>query len=204
MKKFEFKLTRYEFKLEDNRQALKKLLSNINNKEYIWFLEYDESQNLDSGFLFEDDVEIKNDEFQEKIQTQEYYIIHAIIKLFKNKKELKNNRWMMNLQIYDTIFATLDVIDNELSTTKYIPRETLRKVTTPQAYRFCTLSKAYHKAFEQGIGIKGSSYTNTMMVELGERLYFAAGSEKNIKLTTKEDLETFKAFLVARRDNWLK
>ena len=96
------------------------------------------------------------------------------------------------------------VIDNELSTTKYIPRETLRKVTTPQAYRFCTLSKAYHKAFEQGIGIKGSSYTNTMMVELGERLYFAAGSEKNIKLTTKEDLETFKAFLVARRDNWLK
>ncbi|MCI9279547.1 MAG: hypothetical protein HFJ02_01955 [Bacilli bacterium] len=115
MKKFEFKLTRYEFKLEDNRQALKKLLSNINNKEYIWFLEYDESQNLDSGFLFEDDVEIKNDEFQEKIQTQEYYIIHAIIKLFKNKKELKNNRWMMNLQIYDTIFATLDVIDNELS-----------------------------------------------------------------------------------------
>ena len=87
MKKFEFKLTRYEFKLEDNRQALKKLLSNINNKEYIWFLEYDEIQNLDSGFLFEDDVEIKNDEFQEKIQTQEYYIIHAIIKLFKNKKQ---------------------------------------------------------------------------------------------------------------------
>ncbi len=115
MKKSEFKLTRYEFKLEDNRQALKKLLSNINNKEYIWFLEYDEIQNLDSGFLFGDDVEIKNDEFQEKIQTQEYYIIHATLKLFKNKKELKNNRWMMNLQIYDTIFATLDVIDDELS-----------------------------------------------------------------------------------------
>ena len=115
MKKFEFKLTRYEFKLEDNHQALKKLLNNINNKEYIWFLEYDEIQNLDSGFLFGENVEIKNDEFQEKIQTQEYYIIHATLKLFKNKKELKNNRWMMNLQIYDTIFATLDVIDDELS-----------------------------------------------------------------------------------------
>ncbi len=115
MKKSEFKLTRYEFKLEDNHQALKKLLNNINNKEYIWFLEYDEIQNLDSGFLFGNNVKIKNDEFQEKIQTQEYYIIHATLKLFKNKKELKNNRWLMNLQIYDTIFATLDVIDNELS-----------------------------------------------------------------------------------------
>lgn len=34
-----------------------------------------------------------------------------------------------------------------------------------------------------------------MMVELGERIYFAAGSDKNIKLTTKEDLELFKAYL---------
>ena len=31
-----------------------------------------------------------------------------------------------------------------------------------------------------------------MMVELGERLYYAAGSDKNIKLTTKDDLEMFK------------
>jgi 2-C-methyl-D-erythritol 4-phosphate cytidylyltransferase len=40
-----------------------------------------------------------------------------------------------------------------------------------------------------------SSYTNTMMVELGETLYFAAGSDKNIKLTTQDDLELFKAYL---------
>ena len=31
--------------------------------------------------------------------------------------------------------------------------------------------------------------------ELGEKLYFAKGSEKNIKLTTKENLEIFKAYL---------
>lgn len=40
-----------------------------------------------------------------------------------------------------------------------------------------------------------SSYTNTMMVDLGETLYFAAGSDKNIKLTTTDDLELFKAYL---------
>ena len=34
-----------------------------------------------------------------------------------------------------------------------------------------------------------------MMVELGHTLHFAAGSEKNIKLTTKDDLELFKAYL---------
>lgn len=85
--------------------------------------------------------------------------------------------------------------DDETTTTKYIPRETLRRVSTPQAYKFGLIDEKYHEAFEKGIGIYGSSYTNTMMVELGVRLHFAAGSDKNIKLTTKDDLELFKGYL---------
>lgn len=96
------------------------------------------------------------------------------------------------------------VMDDEISTTKYIPRETLRRVSTPQAYKYEKLNWAYHVAYEKQIGIYGSAYTNTMMVELGERLYFAVGSDKNIKLTTKDDLEMFKAYLKSDKDNWLK
>ena len=43
-----------------------------------------------------------------------------------------------------------------------------------------------------------------MMVELGERLYFARGSDKNIKLTTRDDLELFKAYLNSKKDTWIK
>ena len=96
------------------------------------------------------------------------------------------------------------LMDDDISTTKYIPRESLRRVSTPQAYKFKKLDESYHIAFEKEIGIHGSSYTNTMMVELGERLYFAAGSERNIKLTTKDDLEMFKAFLKSENAEWLK
>ena len=96
------------------------------------------------------------------------------------------------------------IVDDDVSTIQYIPRETLRRVSTPQAYRFGLLDAKYHEAYEKKIGIYGSSYTNTMMVELGERLYFASGSDKNIKLTTKDDLEMFKAYLKQDKDNWLK
>lgn len=89
--------------------------------------------------------------------------------------------------------------DDDISTCEYIPRETLRRVSTPQAYRFGKLLWAYKKAFAEEIGIHGSSYTNTMMVDLGERLYFAAGSDRNIKLTTQDDLDTFKAYLMVDR-----
>lgn len=85
------------------------------------------------------------------------------------------------------------------TTTQYIPRETLRRVSTPQAYRFDLLDSKYHEAFERGIGIDGSNYTNTMMVQLGVRLHFATGSDRNIKLTTPENLEFFRAWAAERR-----
>ena len=96
------------------------------------------------------------------------------------------------------------VADDDVSTIEYIPRDKLRRVSTPKAYKFGKLNWAYHEAFEKEIGIYGASYTNTMMVELGERLYFAAGSDKNIKLTTKDDLEIFKLYLQSDKIGWLK
>lgn len=90
------------------------------------------------------------------------------------------------------------------TTTQFIPRETLRRVSTPQAYRFDLVDSKYHEAYEKNIGIVGSHYTNTMMVELGVRLHFAKGSDKNIKLTTKDDLELFKGYMTKGEDKWLK
>ncbi len=94
--------------------------------------------------------------------------------------------------------------EDETTTRKFIPRETLWRVSTPQAYRFDLLVSKYREAYEKQIGILGSHYTNPMMVELGVTLHFAAGSDKNIKLTTKDDLEMFKAYLKAEKDTWLK
>ena len=96
----------------------------------------------------------------------------------------------------DQIFRKLD----DYSTREYITRETLRRVATPQAYRYGLLLEGYRRAFAEGIGIAGSAYTNTMMVDLGHTLYFAAGSDKNIKLTSRDDLALFKAFLRMEND----
>ena len=89
--------------------------------------------------------------------------------------------------------------DQPDTTVEYIPRETLRRVATPQAYQFGLLDEKYHEAFEKKIGIYGSSYTNTMMVELGVRLHFATGSDRNIKLTTPGDIEIFKAMIAEKK-----
>lgn len=94
--------------------------------------------------------------------------------------------------------------DDEKTTTRYIPRDALRRVSTPQAYTYGKLLWAYEKAFSEGIGIQNATYANTLMVDLGERLYFAAGSDKNIKLTTKDDFELFKCYIKMEKDRWMK
>lgn len=83
-------------------------------------------------------------------------------------------------------------VDEPISSVRYIPRETLRRVSTPQVYRFGLLDEKCLEAFERKIGIYGSAYTNTMMADLGEQLYFAASSDRNIKIITAEDFELFK------------
>lgn len=104
------------------------------------------------------------------------------------------------LPIYEQIFK----IDDGVSTNEYIPRDSIICMQTPQTYKLEKIYKAYKKAFCDNIGTSGSAYANTMMVDLGERLYFSKGSSKNIKITTADDIEIFKALLKAQKDEWLK
>ena len=143
-----------------------------------------------------------------KVSADDIIIIHDGIRPLVDETVLTDV--ILKAQVHGNAVTSLPyneqifVVDDEVSTVKYIPRETLRRVATPQAYKFDKLDWAYHEAYEKEIGIYGSSYTNTMMVELGERLYFAAGSDQNIKLTTRDDLEMFKAYLNTDKDKWLK
>lgn len=135
--------------------------------------------------LSEDDIVIVHDGIRPLVEEN---VLTDVIETCK-----KYGNAVTSMPYNEQIF----LIDDDISTVKYIPRETLRRVSTPQAYKFGLLDQAYHEAFEKEIGIYGSSYTNTMMVELGHRLFFAAGSDKNIKLTTPDDLELFKGYLKA-------
>lgn len=53
-------------------------------------------------------------------------------------------------------------------------------------------------------GVTNTVASCTLMQNYGYTTYFSKGSEKNIKITTVEDIEIFKALLNARNDTWLK
>ncbi|MBO5032906.1 MAG: 2-C-methyl-D-erythritol 4-phosphate cytidylyltransferase [Lachnospiraceae bacterium] len=83
-----------------------------------------------------------------------------------------------------------------------IDRNDIMRVQTPQAYKYGKALWAHKEALNRGI--TNAVYTNTLMMELGEELHFSLGSNKNIKITTLEDIDMFKALYVTKRDSWLK
>ena len=88
-----------------------------------------------------------------------------------------------------------------ISSREQVPRDNLKRTQTPQAACLGSLLQMHQKALERGI--TNSVATCTLFIELGETLYFSLGSEKNIKLTTPEDIEIFKALLRSEKSAWM-
>lgn len=92
--------------------------------------------------------------------------------------------------------AMLKTYDGIQSETQ-VPRDNLKETQTPQTFFLKDIIAAHKEALEKGIVASVASCT--MYIELGRKLYMCKGSEKNIKLTTVEDVEIFKALLNAKR-----
>lgn len=98
----------------------------------------------------------------------------------------------------ETIVRTEDGLEGSES----IDRKEIMRVQTPQAYLYGKAKWAYEEA--QRRGIKDEVYINTLMIHLGETVHFSLGTEKNVKITTVDDLELFKALLRMKREDWIK
>ena len=97
--------------------------------------------------------------------------------------------------------AMLTTDDEKVSTGSY-PRDGLKRTQTPQGFKLGDICDLHRRALDKGI--TGSIASCTLMIEMGQQVHFSIGSEKNVKLTTLEDIDIFKALLSAKRSEWLK
>lgn len=88
------------------------------------------------------------------------------------------------------------------SSNKSIPRESLWRTQTPHTYYLGDILNAHEEA--KKLGIKNMAASCSLMEALGKYSYFSKGSEKNIKITTTEDIEIFKSLLSTKKESWIK
>lgn len=90
--------------------------------------------------------------------------------------------------------------DNIVSQTQ-LQRDSVKMTQTPQSFFVNDLLVAHQEALDKGITASVASCT--MFIELGRKVYLSRGSEKNLKITTTDDIDIFKALLTTRKDEWM-
>lgn len=93
--------------------------------------------------------------------------------------------------------------EDGFSTSSSIPRDRLIRTQTPQTFKLGNIIQVHEEAMQKGI--TNSVASCTLIAEVGGReMHIVPGSEKNIKVTTVEDLEILKALMHTSKDEWLK
>ena len=133
-------------------------------------------------------------------------LIHDAIRPMLSEEIITNNiatcKQKGNAITYIQCAEAMLESDNKEFAISQIDRSTLVRTQTPQTFYLKDIASLHEEALEKGI--KNSVASCTLMLELEKKVYLTLGSEKNLKLTTPDDLEIFKALLSVKRDEWIK
>lgn len=83
---------------------------------------------------------------------------------------------------------------------KAINRDSFMTLAAPLSFRYEAIKDLYKQVEEKNLfeTVK-ERHTNVFMEELGIPLYFSKGSHTNIKITTKEDIDLYLGYLLAKK-----
>lgn len=79
-----------------------------------------------------------------------------------------------------------------------VDRERVMLTASPQAFKYSLAIKCYEQAEKENR--HDFTFTSSLLIHCGERVYFAKGTTCNIKITQKEDLALFSALLHVPED----
>ena len=72
-----------------------------------------------------------------------------------------------------------------------VDREHVMLTASPQVFRYALALRCYEQAERENL--HDTTFTSSLLIHCGERVYFAKGTTCNIKITKKEDLALFEA-----------
>ncbi len=135
--------------------------------------------------------------FRDKISLDDYVMIHDAVRPVLPQKAIdevirvahEKGNASSSIACHPPIVYT----DDFESGITDIDREHVMLTASPQAFKYSLALRCYEKAEQENK--HDFTFTSSLLIHYGERVYFAKGTTSNIKITTKEDLALFEALL---------
>lgn len=134
---------------------------------------------------------------KEKIQLDDYVIVHDAVRPVLPQKAIdevlrvahEHGNASSSIACHPPIVYTEDFKSGITD----VDREHVMLTASPQAYNYGLVLRLYEKAEEENK--HRFTFTSSLLIHYGERVYFAKGTTCNIKITQKEDIALFEALL---------
>lgn len=134
---------------------------------------------------------------RDKITSDDFIIVHDAVRPILPQKAIdevlrvahENGNASSSTVCHPPIVYT----DDKKSGIRDVDREHVMLTASPQAFLYSTALKCYEQAESENK--HNFTFTSSLFIHYGERIYFAKGTTCNIKITKKEDLALFEALL---------
>lgn len=175
--------------IKDWIDYLKELLEKYQITKAVWITE--------GGATGHDSIRNGVYYLRDKIQPDDFVIVHDAVRPILPQKAIdevirvahENGNASSSIACHPPIVYTEDFKSGITD----VDREHVMLTASPQAYRYDLVLKCYDKAEEENK--HNFTFTSSLLIHYGERVYFAKGTTSNIKITQKEDLALFEALL---------
>ena len=127
-------------------------------------------------------------------------LIHDAVRPLISEKIIDDNiegvkKYGNAITVLPSNSALLYSVD-KLSSNRVVDRDLIANTQTPQSLRLKKFREIHLEALDKGI--EDTVATCTLLVELGNTVYFVDGDEMNFKITTAEHIDLLKAYLNMR------
>ncbi|MBQ7274500.1 MAG: 2-C-methyl-D-erythritol 4-phosphate cytidylyltransferase [Clostridiales bacterium] len=180
--------------IKDWIDYLKELVEKYSLTKVQWITEGGETSHdsIRNGVFF----------LRDKVEPEDFVVIHDAVRPILPQKAIDevlcvahiNGNASSSIACHPPIVYTDDCI----SGISDIDRDHVMLTASPQAYRYSLVLKCYEMAELENK--HDFTFTSSLLIHCGERVFFARGTTSNIKVTQKEDLALFKALLSVPED----
>lgn len=185
--------------------------------EYMWELK--EKYNLkklkwitEGGDTFQDSVLNGVKYLKDKIDRDDILLVHFGVSPFITKDIISDCIRVCREKgnaISTTDFYLLSGIKkNKTSVSylsnyseEYVDRETIAVMNSPHAFKYGFIIDLYEEAVKTGVIDTVEPHTTTLMYAMDKKIYFSLGSQNNIKITKKDDLDLFEGYVLKQQND---
>lgn len=180
---------------KDYLNRAKKIVEDYSITKVMWIVEGGDSfpASTMNGFMFLRGKISPNDVVLVTSSVSPIVTDEVIEDCFKVAKEHENA-----MAVQEMIWSTC-LKDDETKSSRAITRETMVNVQFPIAFRLGYICDAYDKVKAMGLAGKMELHLQYIVFAVGGTMYFSKGDHRSIKITTPEDLDLFKGYLLLKK-----